>query len=124
LPLLPQLVAPLSTHVPVGSGVPSGTLVQLPIAVGSAHDLHEPVQAEEQQTPWAQLLDAHSFLSAQNAPFGLRPQELSAHTLPVTHCASAVHAVKQRAPLQVNGAHVVASGATQAPASLHVAGGV
>jgi hypothetical protein len=117
-------MAPLSMHTPIGSGVPSGTLEQLPIDVGSAHDLHEPVQAEEQQTPWAQLPDAHSFLSAQNAPFGLRPQELSAHTLPATHWLSAVHAVKQRAPLHANGAHVVASGATHAPVSLQVARGV
>ena len=72
----------------------------------------------------AQLPDAHSRLSAQNAPFILRPHDESVHTLPATHWASPVHAVKQRAPLQVNGAHALASGATQAPVSLQVEGGV
>jgi len=122
--LLPQLAGPLSRQVPVGSGWPSGTLVQTPIDVGSAHDLHELAQPVAQQTPCAQLPDAHSRLSAQNAPFSFRPHELSAHTLPATHCASAVHAVKQRAPLHANGAQALASGATQWPDSLQVAGGV
>ena len=117
-------MGPLSWHVPVGSGVPSGTLLQMPIDVGNAQDLHELVQAVEQQTPWAQVPEAHSRLSAQNAPFILRPHDESMQTLPATHWASPVHAVKQRAPLHANGAHALASGATQAPVSLQVAGGV
>jgi hypothetical protein len=99
-------------------------LEQRPIDVGSAHDLHALAQPVAQQTPCAQLPDEHSRGSAQNAPFGLRPHELSTHTRPLTHCASVVQAVKQRVPLQANGAQVVASGATQRPLSLQVAGGV
>jgi hypothetical protein len=96
----------------------------MPIDVGSAHDLQALAQPVAQHTPCAQLPDAHSFLSAQNAPLGLRPHELSVHTLPGTHCASLVHAVKQRAPLQANGAQADASGATHLPVWLQVAGGV
>jgi hypothetical protein len=122
--LLPQLAAPPSRQVPVGSGWPSGTLAQMPIDVGCAHDLHALAQPVAQQTPWAQLPDEHSRLSAQEAPFSLRPQELSVHALPARHCASVVHAVKQRAPLHANGAQARASGATHWPVALHVEGGV
>ena len=108
----------------MGSGCPSGTSLQMPIDDGSAHDLHELAQPVAQQTPCAQLPDAHSRLSAQKAPFGLRPQELSLHTCPAAQLLSAVHATKQRAPLHANGAHALASGATHRPVALHAAGGV
>ena len=108
----------------MGSGCPSGTLVQMPIDDVSAHDLHALAQPVAQQTPCAQLLDSHSRLSAQKAPFGLRPQELSRHSFPVTQLASTVHDAKHRAPLQTNGAQVLASGATHRPVALHAAGGV
>jgi hypothetical protein len=122
--LFPQLVAPPSRQVPVGSGCPSGTFVQTPIDVGSAHDLQALAQPVAQQTPWAQLPDTHSRRSAQNAPFSLSPHEFSLQTFPATQFASVVQATKQRAPLQANGAQALASGATQVPVSLHVSGGV
>ena len=122
--MLPQLAAPLSRQVPVGSGWLSGTFVQMPIDAGSAHDLHALAQSVPQQTPWAQLPDMHSRLSAQNEPFTLRPQELSVHAFPDRHCASVVHAVKQRAPLHANGAQARASGATHWPVALQADGGV
>jgi len=96
----------------------------MPIDVGSAHDLHALAQPLAQQTPWAQMPDVHSRPSAQNAPFSLRPHELSVQTLPLTQLASAVHARKQRAPLHANGAQGTASAATQVPVSLQVPGGV
>jgi hypothetical protein len=98
--------------------------VQMPIDVGNAHDLQALAQPVAQQTPWAQLPDVHSRLSAQKEPFSLRPHELSLHTLPGTQFASVVQATKQRAPLQANGAQALASGATQLPVALQVAGGV
>jgi hypothetical protein len=91
---------------------------------GSAQDLQALAQGEPQQTPWAQLPEAHSFLSAQKAPSGLRPQELFWQTLPVTQFSSAVQATKQRAPLHTKGAQAVASGLTQAPVALQAPGGV
>jgi hypothetical protein len=122
--LFPQVAAPLSWQLPVGSGWPSGTFEQRPIEVGSAHDLHALAQPVAQQTPCAQFPDEHSCGSAQKAPFGLRPHELSAQTRPLTHWTSLVQAVKQRVPLHANGAQLVASGTAQRPLSLHVAGAV
>ena len=47
-PLLPQLAAPASVHWLSGSW-PAGTLVQVPMLLGSAHDWQAPVQAVLQQ---------------------------------------------------------------------------
>ena len=56
-----------------------------------------------QQTPCAQLFDAHSAPLEQNAPFGFLPHELPTQTLPAEQFASAVQAPKHWLPLQVNG---------------------
>jgi len=121
---VPHVAAPASRQVPAGSGPPSATFVQMPIVVGSAHDLHTLTHGVAQQTPCAQLPDPHSFRSQQNAPFGLRPHELALQTFPAEQLSSTVQAPKQRAPLHANGAHRTASGATQAPLAVHSAGGV
>jgi hypothetical protein len=96
----------------------------MPIDAGSAHDLQALAQAVAQQTPCAQLADAHSRRSAQNAPFGLRPHELALQTFPAVQLSSLVHATKQRAPLHANGAHGIASGARHAPVAVQSAAGV
>jgi hypothetical protein len=114
----------MSRHIPVGSDSPSGTFEHRPIVAGSAHDLQALAQAVAQQTPWAQLPDAHSRRSAQRAALGLRPHEFSRQTCPAAQLASAVQATKHRAPLHAKGAQVVALGATQAPLALHAPGGV
>src|SRR6187551_3953239 len=101
----------MSRHIPVGSESPSGTFEHRPIVAGSAQDLQALVQPVAQQTPWAQLPDAHSRPSAQNAALGLRPQEFSRQTCPPAQFVSTVQATKQRAPLHANGAQVVAFGA-------------
>jgi hypothetical protein len=123
LPSVPQLAAPWSVHVLAGSGAPGGTLVQIPIELDSAQDLQAPVQEVPQHTPCAQLPEAHSVLSEQNAPFVFLPHELPLQTLPVVQLASVVQAVKHFEPLQANGAQASVSGTTQAPAS-QWAGGV
>ena len=92
-PSVPQLAVPWSAHVPAGSGPPAETLVQIPIVFESAHDLQAPVQAVAQQTPWAQLPEAHSLLSEQKAPLVFLPQEFPLQTLPGVQLASVVHAV-------------------------------
>jgi hypothetical protein len=114
----------MSVQVPVGSGCPSGTLLQMPMDDASAHDLQALPQAVAQQTPCAHWPDTHSRPSAQKAPFGLRPHELSLHTCPDTQLASVVQATKQRAPLHANGAQAAALGAMQTPVALQVPGGV
>jgi hypothetical protein len=49
LPLVPQLAAPRSLHIPEGSAFPVATLVQAPSVPASAHDWQAPVQALSQQ---------------------------------------------------------------------------
>jgi hypothetical protein len=55
---------------------------------------------------------------------GFKPHELLVQTLPDTQLPSTVQAVKQRAPLQTNGAQAIASGAAQFPFASQVAVGV
>ncbi|MES1205989.1 MAG: hypothetical protein ABUS79_08625, partial [Pseudomonadota bacterium] len=69
LPSVPHEAAPWSTHEPAGSGMPAGTLRHCPTEPASAHDLHAPLQAVAQQTPWAHTPDAHCVPLLQAAPF-------------------------------------------------------
>jgi hypothetical protein len=88
------------TQVWAGSGLFTGTLVQVPIVPDSAHDRHALAQAVAQQTPCAQLPDMHSAPAEQNAPGGFAPHELPTHTLPGEQFASRAHAPKHLLPLQ------------------------
>ena len=56
----------------------------------------------------------------------MSPQEfrLTLQTLPVEQFGSTVQRSKQTLPLQANGTHEIASGATQAPVAVQVAVGV
>jgi hypothetical protein len=100
LPLVPQLGPPWSRQDSVGSGIPGGTAVQVPIMPVSAQDWHALAQAETQQTPCAQLADWHSDLVEQKAPLGLRPHELLVQTLPDEQSVPSVQPEKHRVPLQ------------------------
>jgi hypothetical protein len=90
----------------------------------SAHDLQLPLQAVAQQTPCAQVPEAHSAPPPQKAPTGFKPQELALQTLPGEQFASVVQAPKHLLPLQAKGGQGTSSGATQRPVSLQVASGV
>jgi hypothetical protein len=90
-PVCPQLAAPWSLHVPVGSAAPDATGAQVPRADVSAQDMQVPAQAVRQQTPCAQKPVAHSVPSPQLAPADLRPHEPPTHTEGVWQSASAVH---------------------------------
>ena len=57
---MPQLVWAVIWHLPVGSMAPLVTFVHWP-SWPALHDLHAPVQAWSQQTPWAQNVLLHSF---------------------------------------------------------------
>jgi hypothetical protein len=61
-------------QAPWGSAPPAGLEAQVPSEVDSAQLLHEPVQAELQQTPSTQKLEAHSLPAEQGWPFDLGPQ--------------------------------------------------
>lgn len=124
LPVRPQLAGPLSTQISAGSGVPLGTVEQVPSAPGSAHDEHAPAQALSQQTPWAQKPVWHSFATEHEAPRIFLPHELPLHTLGETQFASAVQASKHVLPLHVYGAHGRESGGAHCPVAVHVDAGV
>ena len=101
-PSRPQLGARWSWHWPVGSAAPAGTGVQTPADWGKAQDTQEPVQAPAQQTPWAQMPEAHSvgLLAVQGSPLGLRPQLPRTQTLGVAHSVSVAQRWPHWFPLQ------------------------
>jgi hypothetical protein len=99
-----------------GSVSPVGTLVQVPRALGSAHDLQVPPQVVEQQTPCSQTLLRHSAPLTQTAPFGLRPQEPPMQEAGAEQSALVVHVALQAPVPQMYGKQEVAPGVTQVPA--------
>ncbi len=78
-----------------GSTAPAGTLLQVPSEVGSAHDWHEPLHAELQQTPCAQDFDRQSVPSAQVLPVPLTAQDTMMHTAGEEQSPWAVQATLQ-----------------------------
>jgi hypothetical protein len=117
----------MSLHWPPES-LPAGMLVHVPFDADSAHDLHGPLQAPEQQTPCAQTLLSQSLFSEQLLPTGFFEQmppllQMSGATQSeslvqlVLHMALAVSHTKP--PWQVD---VIAG--VQVPVPLQVRGGV
>ena len=105
MPSLPQVAAPWSAHWPSGSA-PSGTLVQVPMLPGTAHDRQVPAQAPPQQTPCSQKLELHSGPPPQAAPIGFLPQLPLMQLLGARQSVSPVQIVRQRlSAAQLNGAH-------------------
>jgi hypothetical protein len=101
VPSLPQVAAPWSLHVPVGSRPFAGTGVQVPALPGRPHEKQLAVQAVRQQTPWAQKPEVQSVFLAQTAP-GIRvPHEPFVQTLVPEHWVLVEHEVPQRAPLHL-----------------------
>jgi len=124
LPLVPQLVAPWSLHMPAGSELPVATFVQVPRLPDRLQDWQAPLQAELQQTPWAQKPLLHCVLAEQVAPLLDVPHELEAQRLGVRHWVSTVHELKHLLPLQVYGLQASVLGVTQRPAPSQVEIGV
>ena len=93
---------PLVLALAGGVGGPAGTGVHTPADWGRAQDTHDPVQALAQQTPCAQMPDAHSvgLLALQGSPFGLRPQLPRTQTLGVAHSVSVAQRCPHWLPLQ------------------------
>ena len=88
VPSVPQVVAPLSVQMPWGSGAAAGLDAQVPSEVDSAQLWQAPVQAELQQTPSTQKLEAHSLPAEQGCPFDLGPQLPFTQLWPLTQSAS------------------------------------
>jgi hypothetical protein len=100
LPVVPHDAGPMSLQTPAGSGLPVGVLLHVPTVPISAHDWHEPLQAELQHTPWAQKLDWHSVAAEHEAPIGFLPHWLAVHTRGDWQLASAEQDMKHADPLQ------------------------
>ena len=65
----PQLAAPWSVQLPVGSAPPFGTAVQVPWLPGTAQLRHERQAASPQQKPSVQWVLEHWLLLVQAWPF-------------------------------------------------------
>jgi hypothetical protein len=110
-PFVPQLAAPWSTHIALGSTAPVGTFVHVPSVPGRPHDLHAAAQAVAQQKPCAHTFDAHSVLAEQGRPGIFLPHELPLHTLGATQLALVVQAEKHFVPLHAKGRQAIELGA-------------
>jgi hypothetical protein len=99
LPSVPQLMLPLSEQSVAGSG-PEATAVHCPIEPVIAQEWHAPLQAVAQQTPCAQICEAHSEPAEQNAPSGFGPHDVPVQTLVPEQALLSVQLAKQRLPLQ------------------------
>lgn len=116
---MPQLAAPWSWHVPVGSVPPAGTGLQLPALLLRAQERQVPVQPVAQQTPWAQMVLPHSPPAEQIAPLGLSPHDPLMQLAGAAQSASFAHVALQALVSQANGKHEVGAGTTQVPAPSH-----
>lgn len=94
-PSVLQLGPPWSEQRDMMSAAPLGRFEQVPRDAVSAHDLQTPWQVVSQQTPCSQFPDRHSFLFAQTAPFGERPQLPFTHDAGGWHWVLEVHEAKQ-----------------------------
>jgi hypothetical protein len=95
IPSVPQPVEAVVMHCVAGVGaVPLGTLLQVPTLPVSAHDLHVPVQAALQQTPWAQNPESHSFAVPHAVPIGLSVHLPALQTFGATQSVAAVAVVQ------------------------------
>ncbi len=100
-PSRPQVAMPSSAQSPCRSW-PSGTFRHIPSLLGTAHDLHAPVQFVEQHLPCEQNVELHSAPAPQLAPIGFLPHMLLTQLLGATHSASDAQLVRQVLP---SGAH-------------------
>jgi hypothetical protein len=90
LPSVPPVDAGCAAQPLRGSVAPAGTVEQLPIADGSAHVLHGPLQALSQQTPSTQNPLAQAAATLQAWPLLLVPQLPFWQVRGATHSASLV----------------------------------
>jgi len=95
---VPQEAACWSAHVWRGSAAPAGLGAQVPSDVDSAQLWQAPAQAELQQTPSTQKLEAHSVPAEQGCPLALGPQLPPTHLWPGTQSVSLPQWLMQAVP--------------------------
>jgi hypothetical protein len=96
MPSVPHVVATVVAHCVAGVGaVPFATLLQVPTLPVIAHDLHVPLQALLQQTPWAQKPELHSFAIVHAVPIGFSVQAPALQMYGETQSVAAVQVFRQ-----------------------------
>jgi hypothetical protein len=125
-PVVPQLAAPWSLHVPAGSVPLAATGEQTPAGPDAAapQDMQVPVQALLQQTPWAQKVLLHSVQPEQTAPLGLSPQDPAMQEAGIAQSPSVAQVALQALVPQANGKQEEDAGTPQVPAPSQVPPGV
>lgn len=94
MPVCPQLDIALVLHRFCGSGLPSGTAVQMPAEPVRLQAMQAPLQAALQHTPWAQKPDRHSDPPPQSAPMGCLPHDPLTQLLGGRHCVASLFEVQ------------------------------
>ena len=121
-PLVPQEAGPWSTQA--GLGVPGRAGTQRPSASGLVQVIQVPRQALSQQMPSTQLPEAQSAPAAQAWPLPRGPQVPPTQAVPGAHWSLVVQVVAQLSPTHMDGAHGIATPATQVPTPSHAEGGM
>lgn len=104
-PLVEHIATPRSRQTARGSGVPAGTLVQRPRAVGSPQVTQVPTQVLLQQKPSTQKPDAQSFAVVHAWPLGRLPQLPLVQMLGATQSALLVQVARHALVPHWKGAH-------------------
>jgi hypothetical protein len=122
-PSRPQVEAAAIVHWSSGS-VPAIAFAQVPAAFAQVRQV--PVQAVEQQVPWAQICELHSVPVVQVDPFGLLPQLVPTQTLGEAQSPAPPQIVLQILAVvsQPYGSQSDEVTVRQTPAPSHVRGGV
>lgn len=93
---MPQVDAAVAAHwVATTGAAPAEMLLQVPLLLVSAHDLHVPVQLLAQQTPCWQKPELHSFPAVHRSPRGCLVQMPPLQMFGATQSASAVQVILQ-----------------------------
>lgn len=117
MPSLPQVSAPLTPHLPLGSFWPAATGKQVPGFALNVQDTHGPSHTLSQQTFLAEQTNPalHSLDCPHDAPFGLSPHDPLRQTAPSAQSPSAAQADRQALVPHRNGKHEVVVGVLQLP---------
>ena len=117
LPLLPQVDASLTPHLPLGSTLFAAMGEHVPAVALSVQETHGPSQVALQQTFCAEHTrpEAHWLLAVHGPPFGSRPHEPLMQVAFAAQSALALQVALQVAAPHANGKHEVAFGVLHNP---------
>ena len=120
VPSVPHEPAPRSLHSPRGSEAAAGLGAQVPGEVDSAQLWQAAVQAELQQTPSTQNVEAHSLPAEQGCPGDLGPQLPFTQVWPAMQSLSPAQWLTQAPPAHWYVPHSCTPGIRQVPSPSQV----